>query len=156
MYGALWNSSWIYHSDKYSVSLYVILYYTCKRLCSVLKCFLHSMRQLEIGIMLVLWLCIFFGPDLTEGIKFGPPDRTRYLYSKVNVHSLAISYLRKFRHLYLINLQMDRPDTRTGPISSYKEKFSSKEAAELATLQFNPFPCVYISKASLAKLCTSS
>ena len=47
-------SSWIYHSDKYSVSLYVMLYYTCKRLCSVLKCFLHSMYQLEIGIMLVL------------------------------------------------------------------------------------------------------
>ena len=56
MYCALWNSSWIYCSDKYSVSLYVILYYTCKRLCSVLKCFLHSMHQLEIGIMLVL-LC---------------------------------------------------------------------------------------------------
>ena len=46
----------IYRSDKYSVSLYVILYYTCKRLCSVLKCFLHSVHQLEIGIMLVL-LC---------------------------------------------------------------------------------------------------
>ena len=56
MYCALWNSLWIYCSDKYSVSLYVILYYTCKRLCSVLKCFLHSMHQLEIGIMLVL-LC---------------------------------------------------------------------------------------------------
>ena len=47
-------SSWIYRSDKYSVSLYVILYYTCKHLCSVLKCFLHSVHQLEIGIMLVL------------------------------------------------------------------------------------------------------
>ena len=46
-------SSWIYCSDKYSVSLYVIQYYTCKRLCSVLKCFLHSVHQLEI-IMLVL------------------------------------------------------------------------------------------------------
>ena len=56
MYCILWNSSWIYRSDKYSVSLYVILYYTCKRLCSVLKCFLHSVHQLEIGIMLVL-LC---------------------------------------------------------------------------------------------------
>ena len=55
MYYALWNSSWIYRSDKYSVSLYLILYYTCKRLCSVLKCFLHSMHQLEIGIMLVLF-----------------------------------------------------------------------------------------------------
>ena len=43
-------------------------------------------------------------------------------------------------------------DTRTGATSSYKEKFSSKEAVEL---QFNPFPCVYIPKASLAKLCTS-
>ena len=47
-------SSWIYCSDKYSVSLNVILYYTCKHLCSVLKCFLHSVHQLEIGIMLVL------------------------------------------------------------------------------------------------------
>ena len=47
-------SSWIYRSDKYSVSLYVILYYTCKGLCSVLKCFLHSVHQLEIDIMLVL------------------------------------------------------------------------------------------------------
>ena len=56
MYYALWNSSWIYRSDKYSVSLYVILYYTCKCLCSVLKCFLQSVHQLEIGIMLVL-LC---------------------------------------------------------------------------------------------------
>ena len=43
-------------SDKYSVSLYVILYYTCKCLCIVLKCFLHGMHQLEISIMLVL-LC---------------------------------------------------------------------------------------------------
>ena len=47
-------------------------------------------------------------------------------------------------------------DTRTGVTSSYSEKFSSKEAVELATSQFNPFPCVYIPKASLAKLCTSS
>ena len=46
-------------------------------------------------------------------------------------------------------------DTRTGVTSSYTEKFSSKEAVELATLQFNSFPCVYIPKASLAKLCTS-
>ena len=44
-----------YHSDKYSVSLYVILYYTCEHLCSVLKCFLHSVHQLEIGNMLVLF-----------------------------------------------------------------------------------------------------
>ena len=43
-------------------------------------------------------------------------------------------------------------DTCTGAISSYKEKFSSKEAVELATLQFSPFPCVYIPKASLTKL----
>ena len=71
---------------------------------------------------------------------------------KVNAHSLAISDLQKFRHLNLINLQMDT-DTRTGATSSYKEKFSSKEAVELATLQFNPFPCVYVPKASLAKLC---
>ena len=41
-------------------------------------------------------------------------------------------------------------DTRTGATSSYKENFSSKEAVELATLQFNPFLCVYIPKASLA------
>ena len=47
-------------------------------------------------------------------------------------------------------------DTRTGATSSYKEKFSSKEAVELATLQFNPFSCVYIPKAGLANLCTSS
>ena len=47
-------SSWVYRSDKYSVSLYVILYYTCKRLCSVLNRFLPSMHQSEIGIMLVL------------------------------------------------------------------------------------------------------
>ena len=47
-------------------------------------------------------------------------------------------------------------DTHTGATSSYKEKFSSKEAVELATLQFNPFPCVYIPKASLATLCPSS
>ena len=37
-------SLWIYRSEKYSVSL------------SVMKCFLHSVHQLEIGIMLVL-LC---------------------------------------------------------------------------------------------------
>ena len=33
---------------------------------------------------------------------------------------------------------------------SYKEKFSPKEAAELATLQFNkssPFPCLYLQPA---------
>ena len=47
-------SSWIYRSNMYSVSLYVILYYTCKRLCSVLKCFLHSMHQLEISSIFVL------------------------------------------------------------------------------------------------------
>ena len=56
MYGKKHCSSWIYRSDKYSVSLYVILYYTCKHLGSVLKCFLHSMHQLEIGILFVL-LC---------------------------------------------------------------------------------------------------
>ena len=44
-------------------------------------------------------------------------------------------------------------DIRMGATSSYKEKFSSKEAVELATLQFNPFPCVYVPKASLVKLC---
>ena len=55
---------------------------------------------------------------------------------------VAISDLRKFRHLNLINLQMDT-DTRTGATSSYKEIFS-KEAVKLATLQFNPFPYVYI------------
>ena len=64
---------------------------------------------------------------------------------KVNAHSLAISDLRKFRHLNLINLQMDT-DTRMGATSSYKKIFSSKEAVELATLQFNPSvpPCLYI------------
>ena len=46
-------------------------------------------------------------------------------------------------------------DTRTGATSSYKDKFSSKEAVELVTLQFNSFPCVYIPKASLAKFCTT-
>ena len=59
------------------------------------------------------------GPDQTRGIKFGPPDHISLL--KVNAHSLAISDLRKFRHLNLINLQMDT-DTRTGATSSYKEK----------------------------------
>ena len=42
-------------------------------------------------------------------------------------------------------------DTRTGATSSYKEKFSSKEAIEIATLQFNPFPCVYIAQARSQK-----
>ena len=51
----------------------------------------------------IFWLCIFFGPDQTEGIKFGPPDRTRYLYLKLMRIVLAISDLRKFRHLNLIN-----------------------------------------------------
>ena len=41
-------------------------------------------------------------------------------------------------------------DTRMGATSSYKE------AVELATLQFNLFPCVYTPKASLAKLYTNS
>ena len=39
-------------------------------------------------------------------------------------------------------------DSRMGATSSYKENFSSKEAVELATLQFNPFPCVHIPKAA--------
>ena len=49
---------------------------------------------------------------------------------------------------YLINLQMDT-DTRTGATGSYKEKFSSKEAVELATLQFNPFPSNYFTVQSI-------
>ena len=67
------------------------------------------------------------GPDQTKGIKFGPLDRTRYLYSKLmRIYSLAINDLRKFRHLNLINLQMDT-DTRTGATSSYKEIFLIKK-----------------------------
>ena len=83
-------------------------------------------------------------------IRTAGPDQISLL--KVNAHSLAISDLRKFRHL---NLQMDT-DTSKGATSSYKEKFCSKEAVELTTLQFNPFPCICIPKASLAKLYTSS
>ena len=76
--------------------------------------------------------CVYFsdrtkrtGPDRRYKIRTAGPDQISLL--KGNVHSLAISDLRKFRHLNLINLQVDT-DTRTGATSSYKENFSSKEA----------------------------
>ena len=101
----------------------------------------HAKRETESAHMKG---CVYFsdrtkrtGPDWRYKIRTAGPDQISLL--KVNAHSLAISDLRKFCHLNLINLQMDT-DTRTG-------KFSSKEAVELATLQFNPFPCVYIPKA---------
>ena len=41
------------------------------------------------------WLWIFFGPDWTEGIKFGP-DRTRHR------HTSLYSYLRKvYSYMYM-------------------------------------------------------
>ena len=76
--------------------------------------------------------CVYFsdrtkrtGPDRRYKIRTAGPDQISLL--KVNVHSLAISDLQKFRHLNLINLQVGT-DTRTGATSSYKENFSSKES----------------------------
>ena len=45
----------------------------------------HMGRPIRVWDNIRIWgrTCIFFGPDQTEGIKFGPPDRTRYLYSKL-------------------------------------------------------------------------
>ena len=65
--------------------------------------------------------------DQTEGIKFGLDQ------DSLNV-MLMFYYLQKFRHLiYRWTMTL----TRVPHAISYKEKFSPKEAAELATLQFN-------------------